>query len=499
MNFSFLTATKSSKKPHYHVVAAYQDTSKKKAVVKHKWNKEIAQAFKEMPNNSIFTGASESIFKFCSKDKKTIIIALGLGEENKSNNEIIRKTTAKAYKALKNDGLSEAVFDLDTFTSIKDTATKAKIITETIVMSGYVFDKYKSKKDEPTLKKILFQTTDKIANKQNLLKNAQALGESVNLARELTNEVPNILNSETYAKLLQKDAAQLPGVQVKTLNKAQIKKEKMNLLLAVNAGSAYEPRLVHLTYTPKKKSKNKKHIALVGKGITFDTGGYNLKPSASIVTMKTDMGGSATLYAAFKAAVLSGCPHKLTCVLALTDNAVNENATMPDSIIKARNGKTVEILNTDAEGRLILADALDYTCELKPNVIIDAATLTGACLVALGTEVCAVMGNEDKSIGEILKAAKRQDEYLWQLPIIEEWRKDMKSKNADLKNTGGSRFAGTVKAAAFLQEFIKNDIPWLHLDIAGVCDNQSHLPYCPSHGASGIMVRSVCDYILNYE
>ena len=180
----------------------------------------------------------------------------------------------------------------------------------------------------------------------------------------------------------------------------------------------------------------------------------------------------------------------------MTDNAVNSLATVPDSVVKARNGKTVEILNTDAEGRLILADALDYACDLEPDAIIDAATLTGACLVALGQEVCAVLGNDQKLIDKLLKTAKGQDEYLWQLPIIDEWRADMKkSATADIRNIGTTRYAGTATAAAFLENFIKNDIPWAHFDIAGVCDSQAHLPYCPDKGGSGVMVRTISDFI----
>lgn len=216
-----------------------------------------------------------------------------------------------------------------------------------------------------------------------------------------------------------------------------------------------------------------------------------------MMNMKNDMGGSATVYGAFRAAVLEKAPIKITCVLAMTDNAVNEYATMPDSIVTARNGKTVEILNTDAEGRLILGDALDYACDQNPHYIIDAATLTGACLVALGNQVCGILGNDQKWIEEVLKAAKDQDEYMWQLPIINEWRQDLKSKVADLKNIGTPMRAGTALGAAFLEEFIKNDIKWAHLDIAGVVDAQTHLPYCSGHGASGLIVRTLTHLLVN--
>ena len=210
-----------------------------------------------------------------------------------------------------------------------------------------------------------------------------------------------------------------------------------------------------------------------------------------MMRMKFDMGGSATVYGAFRAAVLNDAPYKITCILGMTDNAVNESATMPDSIVKGRNGMTVEILNTDAEGRLVLADCLDYACDQKPDYLIDAATLTGACLVALGNEVCAALGNDNKFMKQVLNSAKANDEYMWELPIIPEWRNDMKSKVADLKNIGTPARAGTATAAAFLENFVKGDVKWTHLDIAGVCTDQKHLPYCPPVGASGLVVRSL--------
>ncbi|MCK5073973.1 MAG: leucyl aminopeptidase, partial [Bacteriovoracaceae bacterium] len=238
------------------------------------------------------------------------------------------------------------------------------------------------------------------------------VAESVNFGRDLVNEPPNHLNSETMAKQIEKDASKLSGVKIKILDKAALKKEKMNLFLSVNAGSHYAPRLVHLTYTPKKATKKTKHLALVGKGLTFDTGGYSIKPSASMVNMKFDMAGAATAYAAFRAAVLCNAGIKISCILGLTDNAIGPEATMPDSIVTGRNGKTVEILNTDAEGRLVLADCLDYTCDQNPDAIIDVATLTGAVLVALGGEICGLMGNDQKLAKKLLDSAGAMDEYM---------------------------------------------------------------------------------------
>ena len=327
------------------------------------------------------------------------------------------------------------------------------------------------------------------------MEKAQYLTDAISFARDLVNEPPNILNSVEYAKRVEKDSKSLKRVRCKVLGKADLKREKMGLFLSVNAGSAYDPQLVHLTYTPAKATKKTKHIALVGKGLTFDTGGYSLKPAASMVNMKFDMAGSATVYGAFRAAVMMQPNVKISCFLGMTDNAVSSLATMPDSICKGRSGTTVEILNTDAEGRLVLADCLSYACSQNPNVIIDSATLTGAVLIALGSEVCGLMGNNQKLMDDLMKSSKACDEQMWQLPIVDAYRDDMKSNIADLKNIGSNRFAGSAKAAAFLENFIEEGVEWAHLDIAGIGDSQGYLPYCPNKGASGLMIRTLVHYL----
>ncbi len=423
---------------------------------------------------------------------------LGLGDEKKLTSEKLRRFFAKSIQQVEKINEKKLLVNLDTIPNVTSSISKTEILSEAALMTDYKFDRHKNKKIKKSITELIFFTAKSSKKEQEVIIQANRTCESINFARDLINEAPNILHSERYAKIIEKDVKDnLKRVKTKILNKADLKKEKMNLFLSVNNGSAYEPRLVHLTYTPSKSNQKTKHYALVGKGITFDTGGYSLKPSGSMMGMKFDMGGSATVYAAFRAAVLNQSPHKLTCLLAITDNAVNSKATTPDSIVVARNGMSVEILNTDAEGRLILADTLDYACDLKPDAILDAATLTGACLVALGSEVGALLSNNHKLSLQLLKCAKERDEYLWELPIIEEFRIDMKSKVADLKNIGTPMRAGTATAAAFLEYFIKDDIPWAHFDIAGVGDSQKHLPYCPSQGASGLMVRTLYQYLMN--
>ncbi|MCK5883094.1 MAG: leucyl aminopeptidase family protein [Bacteriovoracaceae bacterium] len=466
------------------------------AKLKH-WDKSTLAAFNKVKSKKSFKAEFGQEFSFLD-EKGNRIVAFGISTDKKITSEDYRKSLAKFYKMISKRYASVEV-ELDHFTGNLNAEQALEAMAEGLLLSSYKFENHLSKKEITELKSVNFVTKSKAATLKSVLPKVIKVTSAVAIGRDLMNEAPNILNAPAFASYVQKDAKTLKNVKIKVLNKAAIVKEKMGLFLSVNAGSAYEPRLVHLTYTPTKANTKTKHIALVGKGLTFDTGGYSLKPSASMMKMKYDMGGASTVYAAFKAAVQLNPNSKISCFLGMTDNAVGPKATMPDSIIKARNGKTVEILNTDAEGRLVLADVLDYACDFKPNVIIDAATLTGAMLMALGTEIAGMMSNSDQLSNKLLESAAAKEEYLWRLPLIPEFSRDIKSPIADLKNMGGSRFAGSSKAAAFLQEFVKEGIDWAHLDIAGVASDQSHLPYCPSTGGSGVMIRTLIDFMLNYK
>jgi len=436
-------------------------TSKEETSVSidHWEDKSLVEEFNLLKSKKSFKAAKDEMITFSGPLGETVWV-VGLGDKTKYTSEDLRKSTAKIWKNAKAAKFERAAFDIAGFNAHRDEVETMRLMAESLWLTDYSFEKYKSKKSEAPEAHAIFSNFDKKHKPKidKVLSSAKNICESISTIKDFVNEAPNFLHSEEYAKRIEADVKKnLKGVKVKILDKAQIQKEKMGLFLSVNAGSAYEPRLVHLTYTPTKATSKTKHIALVGKGITFDTGGYSLKPGASMAGMKNDMGGSATVYGAFRAAVLEKAPVKITCILALTDNAVSSTATFPDAVITGRNGKTVEILNTDAE----------------------------------------VLGNDQKWIEEILGSAKAQDEYMWQLPIIQEWRQDIKSKIADLKNIGTPMRAGTAIGAAFLEEFVKNDIKWAHLDVAGVVDAQSHLPYCSAHGASGLIVRTLTHLLLN--
>jgi leucyl aminopeptidase len=492
---------KISEKSDLVIVGAFnrpgKDKKDKDTPIISAWPKEYQEIFKQIKSADYFTGKEGESFYFHLENGASVM-AWGLGKKEKVTAETMRRQLAKIYKEISKNTKNVTIL-FDSFSTEKKFDIFFQGGLEGLIMTSYSFDKYKSTKTDPLIKGMEFHSSfkKKKAKAQKLLEETTTTCESINFARSLVNEPPSFLNSEVFAKEVEKDAKKLARVKIKIMGKADLKKEKMGMFLGVNAGSAFDPKLVHLTYTPAKASKKTKHIALVGKGLTFDTGGYNLKPSGSIANMKFDMAGAATVYGAFRAAVLKKPNIKISCFLGMTDNMINSHATLPDSVLTARNGKTVEILNTDAEGRLVLGDVLDYACDQKPHQIIDAATLTGAVLVSLGSEVCGVMGNDQKMVDKILKTARDSDEYAWQLPIIDEFRNDMKGNISDLKNIGSTRFGGTPKAAAFLENFIKDDISWAHLDIAGVGDSQSHLPYCPAKGASGLMIRTLTNYLTN--
>ena len=492
------------------IMTAFQKTSSSTAKTKaaktesgvsvdHWLDKGLKEEFANLKIAKTFKAQKDETLSFTGATGETVWV-VGFGDKTKFTAEDLRKAAARLFKSAKAGKFATIAFDIPGFNALRNEVLTVKLIAESIGMADYSFDVYKSKKAEKVETTVVFGHVEK-KNKANIdkaLASVKNLTDSISIIKDFVNEVPNVLHSEEYARRIEADVKKnLKGVKIKILNKAAIQKEKMGMFLSVNAGSAYEPRLVHLTYEPARSNSKTKHIALVGKGITFDTGGYCIKPGGSMAGMKNDMGGSATVYGAFRTAVLEKAPVKISLILAITDNAINSLATFPDAVVTARNGKTCEILNTDAEGRLVLGDAIDYACDLNPHCIVDAATLTGAALVALGNQVCAILGNDQKWMNEIMNAAKAQDEYMWQLPIINEWRQDIKSKVADIKNIGTPMRAGTAIGAAFIEEFVKNDIKWAHLDVAGVVEAQSHLPYCSPHGASGLIVRTLVHMLMN--
>lgn len=338
------------------------------------------------------------------------------------------------------------------------------------------------------LKHVQFQNESKKLSAQ-IYESATQQAIGINTARHLVNMPPNELHPVSYAKLVQQMFKNSKSVKVEIWDEKRLSKEKCGLHLGVGAGASNPPRLVKLTY--KGSGKKKKKAAVVGKGITFDTGGLDLKPAAGMRLMKKDMGGSATVVGFFAWLEKQKVAYDIEGYLALAENAVDERATRPSDIHIARNGLKVEIDNTDAEGRLVLADALDIACDQKPDFIIDAATLTGAGKVALGQDVASLFANDDDLAKKLIKASIKASDPAWRMPLYQPYAKDLSSSFADCVNSSSSGFGGSITAALFLEKFVRG-IPWAHLDIfAWTTSNQ---PALIQKGGSGQSVATLIEF-----
>lgn len=466
--------------------------------------KELATYLKQWADRGIFSGRTDSVHSARLQSGKDVLL-VGVGPEDQTNLESFRRAGARAFQYLKSEGYEKAAIDTFSFgKKVEKSEDRIKAFSEGLLLSNYNWDRYKSEKAPGLrLKEVVFYLTrageDKAAKEA--FKWAEAVAEGTNVTRDFSNDPPSHLTPANWAKECQKLGQKYAGLSVKVLNQAQIKREKMGALLGVNQGSYNEARVVVLTLNPKASGagkKSSKPVGLVGKGLTFDSGGVSLKPAGSMQDMKHDKTGGATVIGTMVALAKLGVKKKVIAVVGMTDNMPDGNAIVPSTVLKSRSGKTIEVHNTDAEGRLVLADCLDYIQDSKPGVVVDMATLTGAVVIALDNIAAGVMGNDEKSIEALKKASEDTGERVWQLPLYPEFRENMSSDTADICNIGKTRGAGSSKAGCFLQEFIRENQKWVHVDIAGVGWDQSHLPYAPPKGASGAMTRAMTQFVLDY-
>lgn len=372
-------------------------------------------------------------------------------------------------------------------------------LVEGFELGAYSFIKHKSaecqKKEKIIDEVTILVSPNKLTSVDNGITRGQIISSAVTYARNLVNEPPSVT---TPSYLAEEAKALVKGQQLfscEVLGKSDMQKLGMNALLAIARGSDEEPKFIKLDY----RGGGTKTICLVGKGITFDTGGLSLKPGEHMETMKLDMAGAAAILAIFKA--LSAFKPKINVVglISASENMPGPHAIKPGDIVKAMNGKSIEILNTDAEGRVVLSDALAYAgLKVKPDMLIDLATLTGACMVALGEDVAGIFTN-DKSLGEALKtSAEKSGEKIWELPLVAEYKELLKSPVADVKNISKSHYGGAITAALFLQEFVPAKTPWAHLDIAGPAFAEKDSALSPA-GGTGYGVRLVLDWLLSLK
>ncbi|WP_053851238.1 leucyl aminopeptidase [Streptomyces sp. NRRL B-24085] len=423
--------------------------------------------------------------------KAPLVVAVGLGAEPEKDSsfdpEALRKAAGVAARALA--GSKKAAFALP----LGDAAGLGAV-AEGVLLGAYSFDTYKENGRNPKAKNgkaplaeaTLLGGKPRDAAYKAALARAVAVSEELNRARDLVNTPPNDLNPEAFAAIVQA-AGKEHGLKVQVLDVKALEKGGYGGILGVGAGSASGPRLVKLSYT---SSKAKKHLALVGKGITYDSGGISLKPAGHNETMKCDMSGAAAVFAAVVSAARLGLEVNVTGWLALAENMPSGSATRPGDVLRMYSGKTVEVLNTDAEGRLVLADALWAASAEKPDAIVDVATLTGAMMLALGSRTFGIMANDDAFRTAVHEAAEEVGEPAWPMPLPEHLRKGMDSPTADIANMG-ERMGGGLVAGLFLREFVGEGIPWAHLDIAGPAFNDGGpFGYTPK-GGTGSAVRTL--------
>ncbi|MBT6843171.1 MAG: leucyl aminopeptidase [Candidatus Melainabacteria bacterium] len=421
------------------------------------------------------------------------IILVGLGPKDKADRASERKAAAALIRAVQKTDKLAVKWQGD-----------AAILAEASILINYKFDRYKTDDKKPKPKELveLRILLDSLAdNDKKAVNEAKIIAESVAMARDLVWEPACEVTPTYLANYAKKIAAGKSNPLVlKILEKKDCEKLGMGSFLAVAQGADQPPKFIEFSYKPTGKIK--KHIALIGKGVTFDSGGLSLKPAKSMEMMKEDMAGSAAIMGIMNAiAELKPKGIQITAIVAATENMPSGKAYRPGDVITAMNGKTIEVNNTDAEGRLTLADAVAYASKKNPDEIIDFATLTGACMVALGNVCAGLMTNDQDLLDRVKKSSEATGELMWQLPLYDEYKESLKSTIADLINAGSKGKAGAQNGGLFVQEFVgkqKNSdkaIPWLHIDIAGPCWFDQDMDWSPK-GASGMPVRTILNYLL---
>jgi leucyl aminopeptidase len=421
------------------------------------------------------------------------VVVTGLGSRKDSGAEMVRRAAALGLRRARDLGARTVALDvLGDRLSVRERAHAA---VEGAILGTYVFDRYKREKSEKAVETLRVVAADAKQAREVTegARRGQIFAESTWLTRDLINAPANDIHP-TYIAEVARQVAREGKLKVKVLERDECAKLGMGAFLGVAQGSpAQPPKFIHLTYTPSGRIA--KRVAIIGKGITFDSGGLDLKSAEGMSRMKNDMSGAAAVLGIMKALPKLGAKVEVHGFIAATENMPSGTAFRPGDVLRAMNGTTIEIGNTDAEGRLTLADALCYAAQfVKPQEMIDMATLTGACVVALGSLCSGLMASDQRLADRLLAAARAAGERVWQLPLIDEYKEQFRSDVADLNNTGG-RNGGAITAGLFLREFA-GDIPWAHLDIAGPAFVDKDSPLGPK-GATGVAVRTILTYLTN--
>jgi len=431
-----------------------------------------------------FNGKQNEVLLVPAPDdiKSERIFFIGLGKKEDVSREKIRQAGGKAAAYLRDSGMKKIALSTSVLSSLN---TSPADFIEGSLLGLYTFKKYMKEKNDKTIESVTILSRPSKRIKEDLYW-VKTVASSVNFARDLVNTPANDMTPSHLAKV----ALSLKGktLSVKILEKRDVQRLGMGSYLSVVKGSQEPPKFIILEYRGAKGSP----VVLIGKTITFDSGGISLKPSEGMEKMKYDMAGGAAVLGIMKAVSELKLPVHIVGILPATENLPGSSATKPGDIVKAIDGKTIEVISTDAEGRMTLADAIGYSKRFKPKVIIDIATLTGACSIALGSGAIAMMGNDKEIIGKLKESGNNTYERVWEMPLFEEYKEYIKGDIADLKNTGGK--SGSLVTSAYLLSEFAGDTPWVHLDIAGTAWVEKEKPYLPK-GASGIGIRLILDFI----
>ena len=446
----------------------------------------------ERIKKSKFTGAEGSslVYDTAGVLPASHLLLAGLGKTNDVDSDTWRKAGGRAWREASTIGAEEIAFF---FAPDKDPEDAAGAVVEGALLASYRFNKYRSNTQSgATVKNLtLFRPGLKRSpGLERTVRTAEQIIPGVFLARDLVNEPPSVTTARFLGEQTKLHCSGR-GLSVEVWGKKKIEAMQLAGLLAVNRGSLEEPRFIKIHYQPAGKARKK--VALIGKGITFDSGGLSLKPAKSMETMKLDMAGGAAVIGTMSRLAHLSPDVEVTGYIPATDNLPGGNAQKPGDVIRYLNGKTIEVLNTDAEGRLILADALALAAKQKPDYMINLATLTGACMVALGSGIAGIFSNDQTLADNVMRCARGAGEKLWQLPLVKEYREALKSSVADMKNVAGPH-GGAITAALILQEFVDN-VPWAHLDIAGPAFTEADNPIC-AKGGTGFGVRTLLRFLL---
>ena len=420
------------------------------------------------------------------------IAAVGLGPADKITAAVIRKAAASLARSAKRMRRI-AVSVLDAVPDSVDHADALRALAEGMMLGAYSYGDFKSEHKPNKLENVHVIGPGGRAVTE-ALEQGRRVAEAVCFVRDLVNEPGGSLTPIRFAELAE-EMAEREGLEITVLDLDAIHEAELGGLLGVNRGSDQPPRFVEVAYEPEAECRGS--VALVGKGLTFDSGGLSIKTGTGMMTMKCDMSGGAAVLGVMAAIAAVAPPVKVTGYVPMTDNMLGGDATRPGDVLTMANGKTVEVLNTDAEGRLVLADALSLACRAEPDAIVDLATLTGACMVALGPKVAGLMGNNEAWINQLADAAERTGERVWRLPLPDDYKAQLDSSVADMKNIGGPH-GGALTAGLFLSNFVEEGIPWAHLDIAGPAFTDAEDAET-TKGGTGFGVRMLLDALVNFE